>query len=93
VIAAVAAGIAGPLAAALASWLAAERTWRRDPARLTSVMIVAFAGKVVFFAVYVAFMLSVLSVPPTPFVATFTASFIALHLAEALALKRLFSTR
>ena len=38
-IAAVAAGIAGPLVAAMASWLAAERTWRRDPARLTGVMI------------------------------------------------------
>jgi hypothetical protein len=91
VIGAVAAGIAGPAAAALLSWVAAERTWRREPARLTSVMTAAFAGKVVFFAAYVAFMLSVLSLPPVPFAATFTASFVTLHLVEALALKRLFS--
>lgn len=89
--AAVVFGVLGPLLVALASWVAAERTWRRDPARLTSVMIAAFAGKVVFFAAYVAFMLKVVAVPPMPFVASFTAAFVALHVAEALALKKLFS--
>jgi hypothetical protein len=82
-------GIVGPLFVAGASWVLAERTWRREPERLTAVMIAAFAGKMVFFAGYVAFMLSVLSVRPVPFVASLTTSFIALHLAEALALKRL----
>lgn len=83
-------GMAGPLAVAGGSWVLAERTWRRRPERLTAVMIAAFAGKMVFFAAYVALMLSVLSLRPIPFVASFTVSFIALHLAEALALRRLF---
>ena len=87
--AAVALGIVGPLLMASASWVIAERTWRHEPERLTAVMIAAFAGKMVFFGAYVAFMLSVLSLRPVPFVASFTTSFIALHLAEALALKRL----
>jgi hypothetical protein len=83
-------GIVGPLLVAVGSWVVAERTWRREPQRLTAVMMAAFAGKMVFFAAYVAFMLSVLSLRPVPFVASFTTSFIALHLVEALALRRLF---
>lgn len=83
-------GMIGPLSVAGGSWLLAERTWRRCPERMTAVMIGAFAFKMVFFAAYVAFMLSVLSLRPVPFVASFTISFIALHLAEAVALKRLF---
>jgi hypothetical protein len=82
-------GIVGPLVVAGGSWIVAERTWRREPQRLTAVMAAAFAGKMVFFAAYVAFMLSVLSLRTVPFVASFTASFIAFHLAEALALRRL----
>jgi hypothetical protein len=82
-------GIVGPLLVAAGSWVVAERTWRREPQRLTAVMMAAFAGKMVFFAAYVAFMLSVLSLRPVPFVASFTTSFIALHLVEALALRRL----
>ena len=84
-------GVAGPLAAALASWLVSERTYRRSPAALTSVMIAAFAAKLVFFGAYVAVMIGVLSLRPVPFVASFTVSFIALHLVEALALRRLFA--
>jgi hypothetical protein len=87
--AAVVFGALGPLLVAWGSWKLAERTWRREPHRLTGVMIAAFAGKLVFFGVYVAVMLSVLSLRPVPFVASFTTSFIALHLAEALALRRL----
>ena len=82
-------GLVGPLLVASVSWVIAERTWRREPERLTGVMAAAFGAKMVFFAAYVAFMLSVLSLRPVPFVASFTTSFIALHLAEALALRRL----
>ena len=90
--AAVVFGILGPLVVAAASWTAARRTWQRQPARLTAVMIAAFAGKLVFFGAYVAFMLTVLSLRPMPFVTSFTVSFIAFHLAEALALRRLFQS-
>jgi hypothetical protein len=84
-------GILGPLVIAAASWVLTERTWHRQPQRLTSVMIAAFAGKLVFFGAYVAYMLSVLSLRPVPFVATFATAFIALHFAEALLMRRLFA--
>jgi hypothetical protein len=84
-------GMFGPLFVASGSWVLAERVWHRQPERLTAVMITAFAGKVIFFAAYVAFMLSVLSLRPVPFVASFTTYFIALHAAEAMLLRRLFS--
>ena len=84
-------GLAGPLAAAVASWVLSERTFRRRPAALTSVMIAAFAAKLVFFGAYVAVMIGVLSLPAVPFVASFTVAFIVLHLVEAFALRRLFA--
>jgi hypothetical protein len=84
-------GLFGPLAETVASWVVAEQVFRRRPERLTAVMITAFAGKLVFFGAYVAVMLAVLSLRPVPFMASFTSYFIALHLVEALALRRLFS--
>jgi hypothetical protein len=59
------------------------RTFRRDPSRLTSLMMLAFAAKMVFFAAYVAVALKILAVRPVPFVASFVVSFIALYLIEA----------
>jgi hypothetical protein len=84
-------GMIGPLAVASGTWVMAERIYRRRPERLTAFMIAAFAGKMVFFGAYVAFMVSVLSRRPVPFVASFTSYFIALYLIEALCLRRLFA--
>ena len=84
-------GMFAPLAETIASWVVAEQVFRRRPERLTGVMITAFAGKLVFFGGYVAVMLKVLSLRPVPFMASFTAFFIALHVVEALALRRLFA--
>ena len=86
-------GMVGPLVVASATWVLAGRTFTRHPERLTSLMIQAFAGKLVFFGVYVAVMLKVLFLRPVPFVVSFTAYFIALHLTEALLLRRLFAGR
>jgi hypothetical protein len=87
------AGMLGPLAAAGASWLAAERAWRRSPESLTPLMITAFGGKMLFFGAYVVVMLKGLSLPAVPFIASFVAYFIGLYLVEALSLKRLFGER
>ena len=84
-------GMIGPLMVASATWVLMEWTFRRNPKRLTSVMVMAFAGKILFFGAYVAVMLKVLSLRPVPFVASFTGYFIALHLIEALCLRRLFT--
>jgi hypothetical protein len=85
-------GIAGPLVVGVATWLLAERTYRRDPQALTGLMMAGFAGKMAFFGAYVAVVIKGLSQPVVPFVVSFTGSFIALHLIEALALRRLFAS-
>lgn len=84
-------GMLAPLAAASASWLAAHRTYRARPERLTQVMVTAFAVKLAFFGGYVAVMLGVLSLEPVPFIVSFTSYFIVLHAAEAAGLHRLFA--
>jgi len=84
-------GMIGPLAIAIATWVLVERTYRADPERLTSLMVAGFAGKMVFFGAYVTVMLRLLNLPPVPFIASFTSYFIALHLTEALHLRRLFA--
>ena len=83
-------GMLGPLAAVVTTWVLAERVYREDPARLTSLMIAGFVGKLVFFAAYVAIVLGVFSHHPLPFVVSFTSYFIALYLMEAVFLRRLF---
>jgi hypothetical protein len=83
-------GMIAPLAGAVATWVLVTRTYARRPERLTPLMVAAFAGKLVFFGAYVTVMLGVLSLRPLPFVISFTAYFIALHLFEALCLQRLF---
>ncbi len=84
-------GMMAPLAAAAVSWVIIERVYTRAPARLTNVMIAAFAAKMVFFGGYVAAALKIVGVSATPFVASFTGYFIALYLTEALLMRRLFA--
>src|SRR5687768_6849015 len=71
-------GMAGPLAVAAGTWIAARRAYRRRPEGLTSLMAKAFAGKMAFFAVYVAVVVRGVGVRPVPFVISFTSYFIAL---------------
>jgi hypothetical protein len=84
-------GMLAPLVIASGSWILIEQTHRRAPGRVTGLMVAGFAGKMVFFGVYVAVMLKGLALQPVPFVVSFTSYFIALHLMEALALRRLFA--
>jgi hypothetical protein len=82
-------GMAGPLASAVSSWIAYERTHRLAPGRLTNVMVAALALKMVFFGAYVGMMLRGFDVRPVPFVVSFVAYFIALFAMEAMFLQRL----
>jgi hypothetical protein len=84
-------GMAGPLAVAAATWIATRQAYQRNPERLTSVMVKAFAGKMAFFAIYVAVVVRGLGVRPIPFVISFTSYFIALYVSEAICLSRLFA--
>jgi hypothetical protein len=83
-------GMSAPLVVMIVTWVLTERVYRVNPARLTSVMIGAFAAKLVFFGAYVGLAIGVLGVQPVPFIVSFTGYFISLHLIEALWLKRLF---
>ncbi len=83
-------GMIAPLAVATGTWMLTERTYRRSPERVTSLLMTAFAGKMLFFGLYVAVALKGLSLQPIPFVVSFAAYFIALLLTEALYLRRLF---
>jgi len=85
-------GVAGPLAVAVVTWRLSEQTYRRNPSALTGLMMGAFVAKMVFFGAYVFVAIKGLSQAAVPFAVSFTASFIAVYLVEALALKRLFSS-
>ena len=47
-------GMFAPLIVVSATWVLTERVYRAHPEHLTSVMMAAFAGKLVFFGAYVA---------------------------------------
>ncbi len=83
-------GMLGPLMVVSATWVLTERVSRANPERVTALIITAFAGKLVFFGGYVVLAIGVFGVQPAPFAASFTGYFIALHMIEALLLKRLF---
>jgi hypothetical protein len=83
-------GMIGPLLIASGSWVLTERTYRERPQALMSVMVAAFAFKLVFFGAYVAVMIRVVALRPVPFIASFTGYLAGLWLLEALYLRRLF---
>ncbi len=83
-------GVAGPLAAALATWFAIERTYRQDPLRVTGVMLRAWGAKTVFFAAYIVGVVKGLDVHAVAFVITLTATFIVSYAVEAVLLRQLF---
>jgi hypothetical protein len=84
-------GMAGPVAAANMTWVLVTRTFHRAPERLAGRMTMAFAAKMVFFAVYVVAMLRGLALAGTPFALSFAGFFIGVYAMEALFLQRLFS--
>jgi hypothetical protein len=83
-------GMLAPLLVVIVTWTMIERVYRQHPERLTAVMMKAFAGKLVFFGAYVGVVIGVMRARPIPFIVSFTAYFIALHLVEALCMKRMF---
>ena len=83
-------GMLAPLVVAVVTWKSIERIYQQRPDQLTSWMMKAFARKLVFFGAYVGLAIGVLRVQPVPFIVSFTTCFIALHLIEALWMKRLF---
>ena len=81
-------GMAGPLVAAVGTWVMIERTVRVDPLRLMNRLLVGFVVKVVFFGVYVTLAIRGLSAAVRPFGFSFAAYFIVLQMVEAMLLRR-----
>ena len=79
----------GPLVAVVATWIVAVRTYRRDPAGMTNVMVKAYLAKVLFFSVYVVAMIKLAGLPARTFGLSFVAFFITLYAVEAMLLSRL----
>ena len=86
-------GMIAPLAVVIASWITIARAYDRQPARVTSIMMMAFLGKVLFFGAYVGVVVGLLHVRAVPFAASFAVYFIALYAAEGVCLQRLFAER
>ena len=84
-------GMLGPLVMAIGSWLVTDWTYRRNPGRVTTVMMTAFGAKMLFVGGYVVVVLRLMAIEPLPFVSSFTAYFITLYTIEALYLRRLFA--
>jgi hypothetical protein len=84
-------GMVAPLVVGVATMVAVEQVYRRDPGKLTPLLIKAFGAKMVLFGVYVVAVISLTSLSPTPFVLSFSAYFIGLHLTEALMLRSLLA--
>ena len=88
----IALGLVGPLLSAVVSWQTLARTQRSAPERLTNVMIASFGVKVLLFGLYLVVMLKVLALRPMPFMLSFTGYYVALHVVEAVCLKRLLAS-
>ena len=82
-------GMAGPLIAAVFSWIAMVRQHARNDRGMTRLLIQAFAVKLVFFAVYISVILRSRCVRPMPFVLCFAGFYLALHIVEAFGLRRM----
>jgi hypothetical protein len=83
-------GMAGPLTAASATWVAVERTHAAAPVKVTGVLIAGFAAKMLFFGALVV-MVGAFGLRLRPFVVSFAVFFIAMHVLEAFFLRRLFA--
>jgi hypothetical protein len=85
-------GMAAPLALASTEWFVAERTHRRSPEAVTRVLLRFFVARMILFAGYVIAVLSIASIRPVPFVASFVGFFLALFIVGAFALRRLMAS-
>ena len=83
-------GMLGPLLLAIGTLILVERTYRKAPRKLTSMMTQAFFGKMLFYGVYVGVIVGFYSFQTLPFAVSFTVYFIGLHLTEALYFQALF---
>jgi len=83
-------GMLSPLLLAMGTHILVDRTYRKAPQKLTSLMTQAFMGKMLLYGVYVSVIVGFYSFQVLPFAVSFTVYFIGLHLTEALYFQSLF---
>jgi uncharacterized protein YybS (DUF2232 family) len=83
-------GMLSPLLLAMGTRILVDRTYRKAPQKLTSLMTQAFMGKMLLYGVYVSVIVGFYSFQVLPFAVSFTVYFIGLHLTEALYFQALF---
>ena len=83
--------LAGPLAAAVGSWVMTARVHAADPARVTAAMVAGFGVKALLFGAYVVVAVRGLGLRPLPFALSFAGFFVVLYAMEAYFLWRLFA--
>ncbi len=83
-------GMVGPLLMATGSWVLTERTYRERPQAVMSVMIAAFAFKLVFLGAYVALMIRVVALGRFRLSRASLGILSGLYVMEALYLRHLF---
>jgi len=84
------AGMAAPLVTTLVSWSLVERTYRRQPERVSQILLAGFMVKAIFFGAYVVLMVRVFSLRPVPFALSLGGYFVALYAIQAFSMRRLF---
>ena len=86
-------GMIGPLVAAAGTWLAIEGTARRDPARVTRVLMAAFGLKLLFFGAYVVGISRVPGIDLATFAVAFFVYFVVLYIVQAFLVRGLTAPR
>jgi hypothetical protein len=81
-------GMLGPTLASIITWMAIERQRRLDPQKMLKCLIQSFVIKFVFFGAYIAVVVKTNQVRPGLFVGCFAFFYLALHMAEALELRK-----
>ena len=86
-------GMAGPLVAAVATWVLVDRTHRQDPSRVTGLLMTAFALKMLFFGLYVVAVSRVPGLDLRVFGVSFFVYFVVLYVVQAFLLRGLTATQ
>ena len=81
-------GMFGPTLASVVTWTAVERQKRRSQQKISRLMIQAFMIKFLFFAMYIVFFVKTNQARPEIFITCFAFFYLALHISEALELRR-----
>ncbi len=82
-------GMAGPLVAAVTTWLLVERTHRQNPSKVTGLLMTAFAVKMLFFGAYVVAVSRVPQLNLMVFGVAFFSYFVVLYIVQAFLLRGL----